>query len=398
MQSAVDLTSSPTGSSRLYSYLAISGLQSLAMWILLLLPVFLEERAWSSQKIGWAIGAYFVVNLVVQIFAGQIADRYGNVPTALWGTAVAGIGGALYLLSLWSTAVLFAARVFHATGAAMIFTGALMQLLRSVPLQLRGRMMGYFGLPGFVMMGVGPVIAEWLVHHSGFRGVFVSIPMIFGVVAWILSRLHRPLVPKGTRREPFSEGLRASFADMKSILAFSVSFGLCFSAWNSFLAPTVRPLGAGAVSGFGMGYGVGAVLTRTGISHLLDRGSRRYAAISTLLAYGACLALIPHARHTGHLIALGLICGMVHGIYYPGLSSIAAERFHPLHTGQAMSLYFSASALGMFFGPPCWGAIADGMGYPFMYAIAGSVMAISTLIFLVSQRRTKLASVTAGTP
>jgi MFS family permease len=78
---------------------------------------------------------------------------------------------------------------------------------------------------------------------------------------------------------------------------------------------------------------------------------------------------------------------MVHGIYYPSLSSIAAERFHPLHAGQAMSLYISASALGMFVGPPIWGALADRTGYPLMFVLAGAVLAVSALTFVFFQRR-----------
>ena len=53
-------------------------------------PHFLQERGWSSQRIGWAMGCYFLVNLVSRILAGPIADRYGNVPTAL-----VGVGGGL---------------------------------------------------------------------------------------------------------------------------------------------------------------------------------------------------------------------------------------------------------------------------------------------------------------
>lgn len=373
--------------SRLYAYLAISALLSLTTWILLMLPNFLGERGWSSQAIGWAIGSYFLVNLVCQILSGQIADRYGNVPTALCGAALAGTGGFLYLATLWVTWIIFPARILHAAGAAMIFAGALMHLLKSVPIHLKGRMMGYYGLPGFVMMGVGPLFSEWFAYRWGFRGIFLAIPLIFAALAWILSRLPRPLEPRGTRRQPFSEALRASVPSLRPVLFFSVIFGLCFSAWNSFLAPAVRSVGTGAVSSFGLGYGLGAVTTRLGLSHHLDTGPRRLVAISTLLVYSASLALIPQAFAIWQLVALGLICGMVHGTYYPSLSSLAAEQFHPLHEGQAMSLYVSASALGMFLGPPLWGALADSAGYPIMFAAAGSILAINTSTFVVSERR-----------
>jgi MFS family permease len=376
----------------LVAYLAISALLSLANWILLLLPNFLAERHWSSQETGWAIGCFFLVNLVFQILSGRLAHRRGNLSTALAGAGLGFAGGVLYLGALWLTGMIFAARVFHAAGAAMVFAGALMELVKSVPLHLRGRMIGYYGLPGFVMMGLGPMTSEWFVYRWGFPAIFLAIPLLYAGLAFILSCLPRPLAA-GVPQHPFSEVFRESVVRLRSILVLSVFFGLCFSAWNSFLAPAVRSVGPGAVSSFGLGYGVGAVITRLGTSNWLDSPSRRLASIATLLLYSLSLALIPFAVAIWQLTLLGLVCGMVHGTYYPSLSSIAAERFHPLHAGQALSLYVSASAIGMFVGPPLWGAVVDLAGYRVMFALSGVVLAVNAIVFVTRQRRSKLLDV-----
>ena len=374
-------------SRRLYAYLSISTLLFFSTSILLLLPNFLRERGWSSQRIGWAIGCYFLVNLVSRVLSGYIADRYGNVPTALIGAGAAFGGGVLYMASLWSTDLIFAARIFQAVGGGMIWTAALTLLVNSVPAHLKGRMMGYFGLPGLVMWGVGPSVAEWLIRQWGYEATFASIPVVFILMAWILSRLPRPLAPKEMRRQPFSQAMRATLPGLKFILTLPIFFGFCISAWHTFLAPTVHLIGEGAVSSFGLGYACGAVTTRLGLSFRLDFGIRRLVGISSLLAYGLCLALIPHAALSWHLIAVGLVCGMSHGLYFPSLSSIATERFHPLHSGQAMGLYSSASSLGMFLGPPLWGAVADVTGYSVMFAASGTLLGIYATVFVLIQWR-----------
>ncbi|PYV07547.1 MAG: hypothetical protein DMG07_28370 [Acidobacteria bacterium] len=64
------------------------------------------------------------------------------------------------------------------------------------------------------------------------------------------------------------------------------------------------------------------------------------------------------------------------------MSSIAAERFHPVHGGQALSLYISASSLGMFLGAPLWGALADRDGYRVVFAVAAVVLAAATGTFV----------------
>jgi len=367
------------------AYLGISALLSLAMWTLILVPDYLVQQGWSAQKIGWAMGVFFVFALFSQIFSGHLADRIGNVPTALIGTGIALSGCAFYWLALrWPEAV-FAARALHGAGAAMVRSGALFHLVRSVPQNLKGRLMGFFGLPGFVMMGLGPAFAEALRHSWGMVGVFTLIPVSFLAVVILLRRLPRPLAPKGTRREPFSRAFRESFPNLRPVIFFAFCFGVSLSAWNSFLAPTVSWIGAGAVSAFGVGYGSGALTSRLGLSQRLDRGRNRLIAIAGLTLYGVGLVLIPHAAHAWQLGAIGFACGLSHGLYYPALSSYAAQRFHPLHTGNAMSLYMSAFGLGMFLGSPLWGAIGSQWGYLWIFAAAGLFVIVSTAIFVISR-------------
>jgi predicted MFS family arabinose efflux permease len=217
---------------------------------------------------------------------------------------------------------------------------------------------------------------------------------MFLAISWFLSRLPRvESIPAPARPVPFLRSLRESFLPLRPVILFSVLFGFCFSAWNSFIAPAVhQSVGAGGVSAFGLGYGTGAILTRLGLSHRLDHGPARFVSISMLVLYGVCLAWLPHAGSSRMLLGLGLVCGMVHGTYYPSLSSVAAERFHPLHAGQGLSLYLSASALGMFVGPPIWGAIADRAGFALMFLLAGSAMSAGTVVFVAGQARMRHAS------
>ncbi len=371
---------------RFYAYLAIRGFLELTTWMLLLLPNYLKQQGWSSQEIGWAVGCFFLISMIFQTISGQIAERHGNVRTALIGTVLAGVGSLFYLGALWSSILIFPARVLHGAGAGMIFTGALIQLVESVPFHLRGRVMGYFGLPGFVMLGLGPLVSEWLVGVWGFEGIFLVVGSIHIATAWVLLRLPRPLRVRRDRRPAFREVLQISFPQLKVIIAFSFLVGFSVSVWHTFLAPVVVWMGVGAVSNYGLGYALGAILTRLGISHRLDMGSRRLAGISSLLVYSLGLALIPHVYFSWHLVVLGLVCGMSHGIYYPSLSSIAAERFHPLHTGQAMTLYTAASTLGLFIGAPVWGALADMTSYAFVFTVAALLLALSTVVFLLFVR------------
>lgn len=377
--------------SRLLAYLSISGLLNYALWSLLFLPSYLHQQGWSSQGIGWAVGTYYLAYLLFQITAGRIADRYGNLRTAFYGTLLGCAGGFLYLSALKIPMLIFAARILDASGYALIYAGVLMELIQSVPEQLRGRMIGYFGMPGFIMIGAGPIAAAWFISHWGFGGVFMVPVVTYVLIGVFLWRFPASLRPPASWHEPFGKAVRETLPSLKPILMFSALFGFCYSSWNSFIAPTVQALGSRAVPCFGLGYASGAICTRLGLSHRMDNGSRRLMGIGTLVPYGVSLALIPHASLPWHLAIVGMVCGMSHGLYYPSLSSIAAERFHPVHAGQALSLYISASSLGQFIGPPLWGAIADQTGYGFIFTAAGCALIAGTVVFEIrglSQRRT----------
>jgi len=372
---------------RLTAYLQISALISLSIWLLLFLPEFLVQQGWSSQKVGWAVGSYFSVYIVVQILAGQIANRYGNITTAVAG-AVIGIAASFgYLLALKWPNMIFLGRMLHGSGTALVISGAVFHLSDSVPVHLRGRMLGYFGLPGFVMLAAGPSLSEILKKFGGIGGTFAGVLVIYLTLVVILRRLPASLQREDLPSEPLIHTFKENFFRLRSILVYSFAFGFCYSVWQSFLAPSLNHLGAGAISTFGVGYGAGAVVSRLGITQRLETGSRRLAAIASLSVYGLCLAMLPQSLQIWHLGVLALLIGLSHGVYYPALSSLAAERFHRSGTGTAMSLYMSSSSLGQFIGPPVWGLLADLTAYGWIFGAAGGTLVVATVVFVISERR-----------
>ena len=82
------------------------------------------------------------------------------------------------------------------------------------------------------------------------------------------------------------------------------------------------------------------------------------------------------------LPGLGLACSMAPGTYYPGLSSIAAKRSHPLPAGQGLGLQPVPRALGACTRPPPGGAMVDRAGYGPGFLSAALSMAAGTCMFL----------------
>jgi MFS family permease len=140
--------------------------------MLLFLPELLVQRGWSSQKVGWAMGSYFSVYIVAQILAGQLANRYGNITTALIG---AGLQYGQFRLSARSEMadIIFLARTLHGSGCA----GDRRRCFSSrgfVPIHLKGRMLGVW-TAWIVMLAGGPSLSELLKKLGGFGGTFAGV-------------------------------------------------------------------------------------------------------------------------------------------------------------------------------------------------------------------------------
>ena len=141
--------------------------------------------------------------------------------------------------------------------------------------------------------------------------------------------------------------------------------------------PAVVPAG---VPAFRYNYGFAGANCR--------HGMYLYPVISGLMSMRTwLLVLLPIFLHAKAWSSQRI--GMAHGTYYPSLSSIAAERFHPLHAGQGMSICLSASALGMFIGAPVWGTITDRAGHEPMFLLAGLAMTAGTIAFVAAQDRAR---------
>lgn len=334
------------------------------------------------------MGAYSLFGLIFTLVSIPIAQRHGSLRLAQLGAGLGLISGVLYGITVSNPVLVLAARAAHSTAVAFVYTGALLRLVSSVPLSIRGRMMGYFSLPGFVMIGIGPWLSEWLVHQWGFGVIPPAIVLIFTIIAGLLTILPDPTRNDGAAIHlTFTHLIRTSVGTLTSVLVLSIVFGISFAAWTTFLAPAMRYLGRGAVSNFGWGYATGAILAALAVGQRLESQSRRLIGIATLFLFSVGLVLIPAAAEVWQLAVIGALCGIGHGIFYPALSSLATERCHPMHLESGTALYLASSSLGAFLGSPVWGAVADAAGFSAVFICAGALLSLATVGFMFRQRR-----------
>ena len=195
--------------------------------------------------LSWVLSGYGIAFAAALIPMGRFADRIGPRRVFLAGLVVFTAASTACGLA-WDPAVLIAARVVQALGAAALVPASLALLLSEFPLHRRATATAIWGASGAVAAATGPSLGGLLVAWGDWRWVFfVNVPI--GLVALLLARrlLHE------IRGEALDGGARPD------LLGAAV------------LAAAIGSLSLAIVQGPSWGWASGRVLTALGGAALM---------------------------------------------------------------------------------------------------------------------------------
>jgi EmrB/QacA subfamily drug resistance transporter len=165
--------------------------------VTLALPSLGRDLHASLGGVEWVALAYLLVLVATVATVGRIADAVGRKLLYVYGFAVFTIGSALCGLAP-TLAVLIAARVLQAVGAAMLQANSIALIAEAMPRPLLGRGVGLQGTAQALGLALGPAIGGVLLALGGWRLIFfVNLPAgaIGLALGWFLlprSRSRRP--------------------------------------------------------------------------------------------------------------------------------------------------------------------------------------------------------------
>ena len=140
----------------------------------------------TDAQLSWVLNAYTVVFGALLMVAGRVADRVGRKRLFLWGLAVFTASSALCGVAP-SSALLIAARVIQAVGAAILLPTSLALILAAFPTEKRPIAVSVWGAVQALAAAVGPALGSAIVQTAGWRWAFyVNVPL--GIFAAVRSR------------------------------------------------------------------------------------------------------------------------------------------------------------------------------------------------------------------
>ena len=162
------------------------------------LPRMGRDLGVSLGAVEWVALAYLLVLVATVATVGRIADAIGRKLLYVYGFGVFTVGSVLCGLAP-TLAVLLAARVLQAIGAAMLQANSVALITEAMPPPMLGRAIGVQGSAQALGLALGPAIGGILLSLAGWRLIFlVNLPAgVIGLtLGWFLlprSRSRREL-------------------------------------------------------------------------------------------------------------------------------------------------------------------------------------------------------------
>ena len=295
----------------------------------------------------WVVGAllslYAVAPIVLSLWAGRLADRFGFHRPVRWAVGMALVGAVLPVLTQ-HLAALAVSGLF--TGGAVSVAAVAIQ--REAGLMARDasdlkRVFSWVALGPALSNTLAPVITGLLIDHFGFRAAFA-----FGALLPLLAVAAASRVP---RKPPLAHGEVHQAAPghafellrmplLRNLLLVNVAMAAAWDA-HSFTVPVVghaRGLSASAIGLVLGSFAVAATTVRLAILAWAERIDERRALLAAMTLASAVLlayAWLPGAA--GMMLGSALL-GVALGSVQPMILSTLHQAAPPDRQGQALAL------------------------------------------------------------
>ena len=337
--------------------------------------------------VGVIVGAYSASNLVGNLIAGAVLDRWGRRRPLLASLALTAAVIAAYTLAR-DARELLALRVLHGLAASVLTVAAFAIMGDVTAPGSRARGMGQGGALIGATAVIGPPLAGILRDRAGFDAVFVTAAAVMLLTLAVAWRLGRETVRHAAHLAGDAAAIRVTRplgAAYAAVFAYTVGLGTAVT--HLALMLQAAGLSGGAI---GMAFGLFALVAVAVMLSPLTRASDRYGRRRPLVTGLMLVALGLGVMGLGGIFAVaGMgIFGMGFGLVFPSAAALVAESVAPGERGRAFGVFYALWSLGTVAGAGLAGVIAQVQGVitglPFAAAAAGAVAGVPVVLRLLT--------------
>jgi MFS family permease len=345
-----------------------------------------------QAAIGAAVAVYGLARFLVNVPAGQLADRLGR-RAALAAGGVVSAAGNLLCAAAPDYATLVGARFVAGAGAALVLTAGQIVLADITVPANRGRTMAvYQGVFAFAV-GVGPLPGGLLAERFGLAAPFLAYGaagLLVAAVAWLRIPETRDLKARaaaGGPPPPFRAQVRLLTGHTGFLLVSLVSFAAFFARTGALF--TLIPVLARdrlALRTDRIGFGLAlASLVGLALAYpagvLADRYGRKAVIVPSTLISGLSLGLFLVAPSYAWFLAGCVAWSVAMGVGGAAPAAYAADVAPAGMNAAAMGAYRMLADLGYVVGPVTLGLAADLFGPQAALGVTVALLVVAGLLF-----------------
>ncbi len=352
---------------------------------LIQIPVYIRELGASISDIGVFFTVSMVFPLVVKVFGGWLADSVGRLRIIFAGSVAGVLTFAAYALApTWQSALI--APALMAVTSALTIPAYFAYIADIAPPQTRGRMYGVsqtvYRAAGVIAPPVGGLIGASL----GYRVMFASSTVIFGISAVIFFILIRSGPSLSEPDQEFSfKAFRSSMGELGTLFLAGgvvtwillvdgvrdIAFSLSFDLMPVYLTDIAHISKEGIGLLFGI-YGIAPLLSLYPAGLLVDRTSERAVIAAALVCVVSSRLVFALAQGFWGFGLSWILLGLGASLFEPSGGSLIAKVVPRRLRGTFFGLF--ATTLSIFSLPAPWigSQIWDLIGprYPFLITVA----------------------------
>lgn len=357
------------------------------------LPIFVTDALHGTQgQIGLATTAFVFAAVAFRPLAGRWADTGNRKKVLLVGLALFFASTCMYPF-INSYSLLIVLRLIHGVGfgIAATLTGAIAADL--IPIQRKGEGLGYFSLFMSLAMVIGPFVGLSIIEAFSSTVMFMvcillsACSLVAGLIVTPAPRTPIPDSHKQAAEE--GKGWRAFIEPGAVPIAVTAAlFAFAYAGITTFISIYAKELGLSAyASFFFMAFALLIVLPRPFTGKLFDRKGANVLVYPGLILFTAGLFLLSMIGSGSMLLITAGIVGLGYGAVLPSYQTIAVQSSPAHRTGLATATYFMFFDTGFGVGSSVLGVVASKTGYAYMYVLSAIVVAVSILLYYMTNHR-----------
>lgn len=391
-EAALRITASSTGI-RVARLVVFMSFLDLFLQVPIIAP-YAQSLGASPSLIGIIVGIYSATNLIGNVLAGALLDRWGRKMPLLACLVLTALTLGAYAVAR-SPESLVGIRALHGLVAGGLAPGAFALIGDLTGAGQRGRVMGVSSALIAVAATIGPPLSGITRDRLGIEAVFLGGAALLLLTALVVARWGREpeALTERSRPRAADTGMLALLLRPRLVVAYLAALAVTTGVGTLVVdLPLMFQSRGESAASTGLAFAIYAVVGMAAMVTPLNRLSDHWGRVGPLaLGVGLLsggLLLLGTGSSAGTAVGMTLF-GIGFGLFFPTATALVAEASRPTERGRSFGVFYAIYSLGVAFGSVLSGVAAEwageATGAPFLLGAVLALLIVPAILLLGRQ-------------